>query len=215
MARLSSHYTTIVSSDYPSSLKQINCPPFVLFYHGKLSVLDHHCIGVIGMRKPSEYGIYATNKLVKDLADLDYTIVSGMALGIDGIAHRCALHNKAKSVAVLGGGIDYIYPKGNSDIYNIMKSDHLVISEYPYDLMPSKDGFPKRNRIIAGLSERLLVTEANEKSGTMITVGFALEQGKDIFAVPGRIDDAPGCNLLIQQGAKLIRSVDDILEEVY
>lgn len=124
MARLSSLYDNC-QFRLSFSLKQINCPPFVLFYHGKLSVLDHHCIGVIGMRKPSEYGIYATNKLVKDLADLDYTIVSGMALGIDSIAHRCALHNKAKSVAVLGGGIDYIYPKGNSDIYNIMKSDHL------------------------------------------------------------------------------------------
>lgn len=135
-----------------------------------------------------------------------------MALGIDTVAHRSALRNNGKTIAVLGSGIDYCYPKSNEDIYQLMKQDHLILSEYPKGLVPLKENFPKRNRIIAGLSGAVLVTEAKQRSGTMITVGHALEQGKDIFCIPSRITDYLGCNYLIQQGAKLVNNVNDIIE---
>lgn len=213
-ASCKSSYTTIISEDYPEILRSINCPPFVLFYYGDLSLLDRDCTGVVGMRHPSLYGIQATKTLVTGLCDHGHTIVSGMALGIDSVAHYSAIEAKGATVAVLGGGIDYPYPKRHQELYEILKKDHLVISEYPNDLVPRKDGFPKRNRIIAGVSDQLLVCEANERSGTMITVGFALEQGKDIFAVPSGIFDSIGCNRLIQQGAKLVNDVSDILDEL-
>lgn len=205
-------YTTIVSKDYPNSLKNINNPPFVLYYHGNINLLDDKTIGVIGMRVPSEYGVNATDKLVHDLVKKEYTIISGMALGVDTVAHRSALKNNGKTVAILGSGIDYCYPKRNRDIYELMKQNHLVLSEYPNDCVPTKENFPRRNRIISGLSSAVLVTESKQHSGTMITVGFALEQGKDIFCVPSRIFDSIGCNLLIQQGAKLVNCVEDIIE---
>lgn len=206
-------YVTMISDNYPESLKLIRYPPFVLYYYGDLSLLKEKCIGVIGMRVPSEYGQSVTNKLVKNLVKENYTIVSGMALGIDTIAHRSAMNNAGKTVAILGSGIDYCYPKRNKDIYENMKENHLIISEYPGDIVPQKDNFPKRNRIIAGLCSSLLVTEAKERSGTMITVGHALEQGKDIFAVPSGIDGNIGCNTLIQQGAKLVNYVQDVIDE--
>ena len=212
LSTLKSSYTTILSDDYPKQLKYINCPPFVLYYYGSLSLLDKECIGVIGKRDCSEYGVYATIKLVEDLVLEDKVIVSGMAKGIDGVSHRTALKQKGHTVAVLGSGIDYPYPPMNRDIYELLKKE-LVISEYPGATPPKKDHFPKRNRIIAGLCQKLLVTEAEIKSGSMITVGFALEQGKDVFALPGRIYDPKGCNTLIQQGAKLVMNVEDILEE--
>lgn len=211
--KLKSRYTTIVSKDYPERLKHISCPPFVLYYYGNLNLSHNDCIGVIGKRVPSEYGESVTDKMVNKLVHNDYTIVSGMALGVDTIAHRSALKSNGKTIAVLGGGIDYCYPKRNQAIYQLMKNNHLVISEYPNDTVPTSKNFPIRNRIIAGLSDSLLVTEAEIKSGTMITVGYAIEQGKDIFCIPGRIDDAKGCNYLIQQGAKLVITIEDILNE--
>lgn len=214
-AKLHSNYVTILSPHYPSALKNIQCPPFVLFYYGHIELLNKPSIGVIGMRHPSDYGLYATNHLVKGLVEHHLTIVSGMAIGIDGASHRAAMRYHGHTVAVLGGGIDYIYPKSNTDIYDVMKHEHLIISEIPFDQMPRRIDFPKRNRIIAGLSSSLLVVEAQEKSGTMITVGCALEQGKDVFAIPGRIYDHGGCNKLIDQGAKLVMKVEDIIEELY
>lgn len=205
-------YTTMVSDDYPKLLKDISYPPFVLFYHGDLNLINDKTIGVIGMRVPSEYGVNATDKLVRDLVKKHYTIVSGMALGIDTIAHRSAMKNNGKTIAILGSGINYCYPKRNKDIYDYMKKNHLILSEYPGDCVPLRENFPRRNRIIAGLSSALLVTESREHSGTMITVGYALEQGKDIFCVPNRIFDNLGCNVLIQQGAKLVNDVNDIVE---
>lgn len=206
------HYTTIVSDDYPKMLKDIACPPFVLYYYGDLSLLDKKTIGVIGMRYPSEYGIDVTKEFVDELVANDYVIVSGMALGIDGVAHNQAIDSHGKTVAVLGCGIDYCYPSIHLELYEEIKKNHLLISEYPLDLSPQKWFFPARNRLIAGLSHNLLVTEAKEKSGTMITVGFALEQGKDVMAVPSAINNNDGCNMLIQQGAKLVKNVKDIVE---
>ena len=213
VAKVNSKYTTIISSDYPDALKEISCPPFVLFYHGNLNILNGKCIGVIGKRVPSEYGSNITDKIVCDLVKNEYTIVSGMALGIDTLAHRSALKNKGKTVAVLGSGINYCYPKRNQDLYAQLKSNHLIISEKPGDYVPQAKDFPSRNRLIAGLSESVVVTEAEKRSGTMITVGYALDQGKDIYCIPSRIGDPMGCNLLIQQGAKLVLTVNDIIED--
>ena len=185
---LKSKYTTIISDDYPAALKEINCPPFVLFYYGDLNLVNTKCIGVIGMRQPSD-------------------------LGIDAMAHQSAMNVLGKTIAVLGSGIDNCYPLKNKTIYEIMKVNQLVISEYPGNLVPKKINFPRRNRIISGLSESILVTEANERSGTMITVGHALEQGKDIYCIPSRINDSSGCNRLIQQGAKLVMDISDIVDD--
>ena len=138
-----------------------------------------------------------------------------MARGVDRIAHKSAIAANGKTIAVLGTGIDYCYPKENRDIYEEMKKNHLVLSEYPWLVAPQKRLFPFRNRIISGLSESLLISEARVKSGTMITAGYALEQGKNIYCVPGRFDDFQGCNELIKQGAKLITNIQDILEDEY
>ena len=210
---LKSKYTTIISDDYPAALKEINCPPFVLFYYGDLNLVNTKCIGVIGMRQPSDYGIEVTKTIVSKLVLENYTIVSGMALGIDAMAHQSAMNVLGKTIAVLGSGIDNCYPLKNKAIYEIMKVNQLVISEYPGNLVPKKINFPRRNRIISGLSESILVTEANERSGTMITVGHALEQGKDIYYIPSRINDSSGCNRLIQQGAKLVMDISDIVDD--
>lgn len=211
--QLKCSYTTLISKNYPDTLKQITCPPFVLFYYGNLSLINDKCIGVVGKRKSSEYGNYATEYLVKQLVNEQYTIVSGMALGIDAVAHQSAINNDGKTIAILGSGIDYCYPKRNQKLYNDLKENHLIMSEYPGELVPQKMNFPRRNRIISGLSESILVTEADKRSGTMITVGHALEQGKDIYCIPARINDANGCNYLIQQGAKLVMNVGDIIDD--
>ena len=211
--QVQSKYTTIISDDYPEALKEIACPPFVLFYHGNLNILKNKCIGIIGKRVPSEYGASVTDKIVCDLVKNEYTIVSGMALGVDTLAHRSAVNNKGKTVAILGSGINYCYPKRNRELYTILKSEHLIISEHPNDYVPQAKDFPTRNRLISGLSESVVVTEAERRSGTMITVGHALDQGKEIYCIPSRITDPVGCNLLIQQGAKLVLNVNDIIED--
>lgn len=163
------------------------------------------------MRKPSNYGLKMTTKVTCSLIKKGYTIISGMALGVDAISHRTAIYNGGKTIAVLGSGINYPYPKRNRDIYDVLKENHLVISEYPGSLPPKKEYFPIRNRLIAGLSKRLLVTEAKLKSGTMITVNYALNQGKDVYAVPSSLDSENiGCNHLIQLGASLFLNVDDL-----
>jgi len=208
-----SQWTTIISKDYPKRLMNIDAPPIVLFYYGNLDLVNERTLGVIGTRRPSDYGQSVTQELVGDAVNQGLTIVSGMALGIDGIAHRAAYNHGGKTIAVLGGGIDCVYPKTNKDIYERMKDDQLIVSEVPFDIAPERSFFPRRNRIIAGLSDKILVSEAQERSGTMITVGYALDQGKDVLCVPGRIGDAPGTMRMIQTGAKLVLSINDIMEE--
>ena len=211
--RIKCSYTTILSSNYPDSLKDMNCPPFVLYYYGDLSLVNKDVIAIVGMRECSEYGKNMALKFSKELAENKYVIVSGMALGIDTYAHMGTINGKGKTIAVLGSGIDYCYPKRNRDLYEELKTNHLIISEYPFDRIPDKTTFPFRNRIVSGLSKGILVVEAKRKSGTMITVGYALEEGKDVYAVPSRIGENEGCNYLISQGAKLIMDVKDIIEE--
>ena len=210
--RIKCSYVTLLDEDYPKQLKQINNPPFVLYYYGDLSLTHHKSIGVIGMRKPNDYGKEVTQTIVKQLVNDDYTIVSGMAMGIDGIAHTSAINNNGKTIAILGTSIETPYPKSNTELYQTLKKSHLVLSEYPFNTIHMPNTFPQRNRIIAGLSDKLLVTQAHLHSGTMITVGYALDQGKDIYAVPGRIFDPNGTLHLIDQGAKCVCNYEDIIE---
>jgi len=207
---------TIYSDMYPELLKQIYDPPFVLYLKGDINLLKSDLkLSIIGSRKPSEFANLTCDSFVKDLVKENWIIVSGMALGCDTLAHKAAIHHGGKTIAVIGSGLNAIYPKANTHLYNEMISNHLVISEYPHYIQPEKRYFPRRNRIIAGLSKGLIILEAKEKSGTMITANFALENGREVFAVPGPIimDEYKGNHQLIQEGAKLITCTKDIIEE--
>lgn len=211
--KIHSQYVTILDEDYPNKLKNIPNPPFVLFYYGDLSMLNHFsCIALIGSRNETEYGRKMTTSIVRDLKKYNVLIVSGMAKGIDGLAHERALIENIKTVAILGGGIDYCYPKCNEAIYHQIKKNGLVLSEYPNEILPRPTNFLIRNRLIAALCDQIVVIEAKVKSGTMNTVAYGLEYGKDIFCVPYLANCQSGCNVLIQQGAKLIETAKDIYE---
>lgn len=207
---------TILDDDYPFELKSIYMPPFVLFYKGDISLINgKNKLAVIGSRKPSEYGINATKKILDELfLQCEAIIVSGMASGIDSIAHLSSLEHKMKTIAVLGCGIDYCYPSENLMLKKEIEKNGLVLSEYPDKTVPNKNFFPLRNRIIAGISKAVLVTDAKIKSGTQITIRFALEQGKEIYAIPHSIFDNSFCNELIKQGAVPVLKGQD-LEEFY
>lgn len=209
--KLDSKFITILDKEYPESLKRICMPPMVLYYYGDIKLLNSPLfyLGVVGSRDYSKYGENATIKLVKSVAK-EKIIVSGLARGIDAIAHKASIDEGGKTIAVLGSGIDYPYPNSNKNLYEIIKKDHLVISEYPGRATPEPNYFPDRNRIIAGLSDKLLVTEAYEKSGTSITVMHTLRQGKDVLVVPYEIDKGSACNKMIQDGAFLVESVEDL-----
>ena len=210
MKEVKCQYTTVFSDDYPIQLRHINCPPFVLYYYGDLSLVNRSVLAVVGTHKPSAYGEEVTENFVKGLVKRNYTIVSGMARGISGIAHQSAIDNGGKTIAVLGTGIDNCYPVCHKELYEELKNNHLLISEYPFQTSPKKMSFPMRNRLVAGLSKGILVTEAKLNSKTMITVSYALEQDKDVFAVPLRPSDYSGGNYLIQHGAFLVVKPEDI-----
>ena len=209
-------YITLLDDNYPKRLKSIYKPPFVLFYSGDISLLSdcYKSIGVVGSRNCSNYGKKATQDIVKDLVKENFIIVSGLAKGIDSISHETCLENNGKTIAVLGNGINIYYPLENSSLQEIIKNRGLLISEYPPFKESNKDTFPKRNRIIAGLADAIVVTDAKYKSGSMITVSRALEMGKDIFCIPHHIYSNSGCNMLIKEGAKLIENAKDILTEM-
>ena len=214
--KLNIKYITLLSPNYPSFLKSTFKPPFVIFYEGNIELLtdDSKKIAVIGSRINSQYGLETTKKICKGLTEKDVTIVSGLAKGTDGIAHKSCLDNNGKTIAVIANGLNIVYPKENDKLYQTIKEKGLIISEYPPNTMPSPSNFPNRNRIIAAISNGVLVIEAKEKSGTMNTVSHALEDGKQIFCVPERCDENSGCNKLIKEGAKLVESADDVLEEL-
>lgn len=206
--------TYIGRDDYPILLREIYDPPHVLYYYGSLPDKDKLLISVVGSRKSSAYGRQASYSLSKKLGECGIGIVSGLAKGIDSRAHAGALDAQGYTIAVLGAGPDNIYPKENECLYYRIKENGLILSEYPPLTMPLKHHFPARNRIISGLSKGTLVCEAGLKSGAMITVNFAISEGREVFALPGNIDSiySIGCNLLIKQGASIILDENDILE---
>lgn len=210
---------TIDDSEYPKLLKEIYDPPLLLYYLGDLEAAGEFSLAIVGSRKFTAYGQMATEKIVKDLALNGLSIISGLAFGIDTFAHQAALDASGKTVAVLGCGLDRqsIYPSQNRYLADkIVDHGGLIISEYPLKTMPLKAHFPQRNRLISGLSLGTLVIEAAEKSGALITAMQALEQNREVFAIPGNIYSpvSAGTNKLIKMGAKLISSAKDILESL-
>ncbi len=199
------NFITILDDNYPKSLLRLFNPPFVLFFKGDINILaENNKTAIIGSRKNSWSGRNITIKLSQIAAKRKEVIVSGMALGIDSIAHQGSIDNEGKTIAVLGSGIDYIYPLANKKLYYDIINKGLVISEYPNLTSPKPINFKNRNRIIAALSNKVIVTEANLRSGTMNTVKWALDIGIDIYCVPSRNNLNSGCNKLIQEGAKVI-----------
>ncbi|BBH26098.1 hypothetical protein SG0102_10320 [Intestinibaculum porci] len=208
-------YLTIVDEQYPARLKEIYDPPFVLYYYGDVSLLSRdRMFSVVGSRHPNAYGAKMAKLYTHVLVENGYGIVSGMAYGIDSMAHNEAMHSGGVTIAVLGSGIDEVYPAAHRSLYQQLMRTQLVISEYPGMTKPQKVYFKNRNRLITGLGDQLLVVQAQLKSGTMVSVGHALEQGKDVYAIPGRVnEDPPGTNYLISQGAICASSCDILLDE--
>jgi DNA processing protein len=207
---------TLQDDDYPANLRQIDAPPPLLYLRGTLQPSDIWAIGVVGTRRASAYGREVTHGLARDLACQGITVVSGLALGIDTVAHRAALEAAGRTIAVLGSGVDQIYPPENRGLaYKIMEQGALL-SEYPLGTRPEAGNFPPRNRIISGLSKGVVIVEAGERSGALITARFAAEQGREVFAVPGSIlhPGSAGCNALIQQGATPLLATQDILTQL-
>ena len=200
---------------YPAKLLNIYDRPAFLYVKGNLTK-DEITIAMVGSRQASTYGKYTTERISRELAIKGITIVSGLARGIDAAAHRGALAASGRTIAVMGSGLDVIYPHENKKLYADIVQNGAVISEYPLGTPPRANNFPARNRIISGMSYGVVVVEAGEKSGSLITARLALEQGREVFAVPGSIDSASarGTNKLIKQGAKLIENIDDILEDI-
>ena len=199
---------------YPNKLKLIYDPPELLYCLGDIRLLNEPSIAIVGTRNASNYGKRIAYNLSQELSKRGVTIISGLASGIDSYAHEGAFKNVGKTIAVLGSGIDIIYPKENEDLYkSIIKNGGLIVSEFPLGTKPEKDNFPKRNRIISGLSDGVVVVEAKKKSGALITADLALEQGRSVFAVPGNIDsqNSEGTNNLIKEGAVPVTSYLDIL----
>ncbi len=206
---------TWLDERYPANLLNIFDRPAFLYVLGHLPK-DMIPVAIVGSRNATAYGRYTTDRLSRELALRGITIVSGMARGIDSCAHRGALAARGNTIAVLGNGLDVIYPLENKKLFDSISQNGAVVSEYPPGTQPIPYHFPARNRIISGISYGVLVIEAGEKSGSLITASLAIEQGRDVFAIPGAIDSAHsrGTNSLIKQGAKLIDSIDDILEDV-
>lgn len=184
MKRNDIKYINFYEDEYPQLLKEIYDPPVTIFYKGDLNVLNTQCISVIGSRNASNYGIRNAYNISKELSAAGYTVVSGLARGIDSYAHRGAIDGCGKTIGVLGCGLDIVYPKENLNLYKEICENGIIISEYPLGTKPIPENFPMRNRIISGLSKKIIVVEAAEKSGTLITVETALEQGREVFAVP-------------------------------
>lgn len=217
LCRQKIRFTCYGDKDYPKRLSEIPDAPFSLYYQGSLPSDTVPAVALIGARACSAYGAYAAGEFGSKLAQMGIQIISGLAMGIDGISQEAALAAGGESFGVLGCGVDICYPKSNRAIYEKCKMQGGILSEYPPGTRPAAGLFPPRNRIISGLSDVVIVVEAREKSGTLITVDMALEQGREVFAVPGRITDSlsRGCNHLFRQGAGVAASPVDILEALY
>lgn len=206
---------TLADEGYPHLLKNICDPPICLYVQGELRN-DEPSVGVVGSRKASGYGISAAKKISAELSQYQICVISGMARGIDTAAHLGALSAGGRTIAVFGCGLDIVYPPENRKLMERIIENGAVISEYPPGVLPAPHHFPIRNRIVSGMSVGILVVEAGEKSGSLITAQLALEQGRDVYALPGNVIsiNSKGTNKLIQDGAKLVTSVEDILEEI-
>jgi DNA processing protein len=210
-----SHLVKFTSPDYPKSLFEIPDPPPFLYVKGALRSREL-AIAIVGSRRATSYGLLTTTKLSGALAGRGICIVSGMARGVDTAAHKGALQADGRTVGVLGCGIDQTYPPENRKLFEEMAEKGCLVSEFPLGTLPLAENFPRRNRIISGIARGVLVVEAAEKSGSLITAQYALEHGRDVYAVPGNISfiTSRGCNRLIKQGAKLVDCVEDILEDL-
>jgi DNA processing protein len=208
------HILTLTDPLYPAQLKEIASPPPVLFVVGQVQELKRAQLAIIGSRNPTDLGRKTAFEFAKTLAELGLVIVSGLALGIDGAAHRGALAGGGKTIAVLGSGPDLIYPPQHRELAAEIVNCGALVSEFPPGTQVRAKHFPRRNRIIAGLALGTLVVEAARQSGSLITARFALEQGREVMAIPGAIHNpqAKGCNALIREGAKLVETVEDVLE---
>lgn len=206
----------ISSCEYPASLKEIYDPPIVLYVKGNIIESDKLAVAIVGSRRATVYGRSIAEKIARDLAGRGLTVVSGGARGIDTSTHKGALSSNGRTIAFLGCGIDVNYPAENKNLFEAISESGAVVSEYPLGSMPEPWRFPSRNRLISGMSLGVLVCQSPEASGALITAGYAAEQGKDIYAVPGNVDDERnrGCHKLIKDGAKLVESAADILEEL-
>ncbi len=211
------HVVTLGDADYPADLLQTQDPPLLLYVLGQLGALQHpQRLAVVGSRNPTPQGALNARRFAQALGEAGVCIVSGLALGVDGAAHEGALDAGAPTVAVVGTGLDRVYPRRHLDLAHRIVTRGALVSEYPLGTPPLAPNFPRRNRIIAGLSQGTLVVEAALQSGSLITARLAAEQGREVFAVPGSIHSpqARGCHALIRQGAKLVESAQDILEEL-
>lgn len=206
---------TFYNENYPYLLKEISSPPLCLYCKGNIQLLNTTCVGIVGSRKPTDYGVVVTKQYASVLVEADVTIVSGLASGVDTIAHKEAMENQGKTIAVLAGGFNHIYPASNFHLFKELTQNNLVVTEHNPNIKPEAYYFPIRNRIIAGLSKGVLVTEAGEKSGSLHTINYATEFNREIFAVPGKINSpmSKGTNAIIQnlQGS-ITLSPDDILQ---
>ena len=212
--KLDCNYLTILDENYPQEFKTIEKPPFVIFYRGDINLLNskNKRVAIIGSRENSSHGEKITIKTIDDI-NSDVCVVSGLAKGIDSIAQKRCLKRNIKTIAILGNGLNHFYPLENKDLQKDIETKGLVISEYPPFSKSCKENFPVRNRIIAALSRKVLVVEAKKRSGTMITVSYALEFGKDVCCYPERANIESGCNFLIQQGARLVCNTKDFLDD--
>jgi DNA processing protein len=207
---------TIHDQDYPDSLKQIPDAPLVLYVLGEIRDVDRYAVAVVGSRRPTAYGLRVTEKISYELAASGLTVVSGMARGIDAASHKAALKAQGRTIAVLGSGIDVPYPSVNRALMHAIPPAGAVITEFPLGTQPKRENFPQRNRIISALSLGVAVVEATVDSGSLITVRYALEQGREVFALPGNITsrNSRGTNKLIKEGAKLIENAGEIIDEL-
>jgi DNA processing protein len=216
VAELRETVITLADASYPALLREIIDPPLALHFRGDLSIVTSPSIAVVGSRRASVYGVNAASTLTRDLVAAGLTIVSGMARGIDAAAHDAALASGGRTIAVLGTGIDIVYPRAHTRLAREISSKGLVLSEFPPGTPPMPENFPMRNRLISGLSLGTLIVEATARSGSLITARMAAEQGREVFAVPGSMFSAgsEGTHRLIQYGAKLVHDVDDVLQEL-
>lgn len=209
-------FVCLEQEEFPEKVRHIPNPPYALYYVGKLPCETRKCVAIVGARARSAYGSQVAAELGKALAQNGIQVISGLARGIDRDAHQGAIDGNGETFAVLGNGVDICYPKENKYLYQTMIETGGVISEYPPGTQPVAKQFPARNRIIAGFCDCLVVVEAREKSGSLITADFAMEQGRDVYAVPGRISDtlSQGCNRLIKQGAGALISIEDFMSDL-